>query len=336
MDLLTRPERLALLVSLLGDEAAEAARAGMSPDKLSEFDESLDDFKDYPPSKEEIDSVLDYFNTYFELAIQSADEDDDENDDDSETDASLSILKIPEEQFDVEIEPTKTFEKIKRSGNTVVDLNRMHPYQVAFAIKNEQPEIATLVIRKLADPHAAKTIEFLPDALRPAIVLQLSKPSLAKPLIEDRILDKTLEIAMRVESREVETESSEKIAKLMRSLPRSIRTPMMDELVKQDAELAAAVKGKLYLFEDLNKLDPKDLQKLLGQCVTDSLVLALQNVDPELLGKVLGNMSKRAKEALQEEMEFKQDAKEDEIEEGRQDVIQVLIELVESGEISLD
>jgi flagellar motor switch protein FliG len=150
------------------------------------------------------------------------------------------------------------------------------------------------------------------------------------------VLSTALQLALDVEERQADEESSEKMAKLMRSLPRTVRTPMLEELAKQDKALAEAVKGQLYQFEDLARLQDRDLQKVLGQCRTDILVLALQQVEESLLAHVLGNMSKRAKESLQEEMEYKSNAKQDEIDAGRADVLKILVELDESGAITIE
>ena len=65
------------------------------------------------------------------------------------------------------------------------------------------------------------------------------------------------------------------MAKLIRSLPRTVRTPMLDELAKQDKALADRRQKQLYQFEDLQRLEDRDLQKVLGQCRTDVLVLCL-------------------------------------------------------------
>ena len=111
---------------------------------------------------------------------------------------------------------------------------------------------------------------------------------------------------------------------------------MLDELEKRDRELAEAVRNKLYRFEDIEKLADRDLQKLLGQCQTDTLVCALQQVEESLLTFVLSNMSKRAKESLQEEMEFKANASEEEIEDARAAIARTLAALCESGEVKMD
>ena len=121
----------------------------------------------------------------------------------------------------------------------------------------------------------------------------------------------------------------------MRSLPKTVRIPMMEQLVTSDPDLAGQVKSQLYQFEDLNKLSERDMQKVLGQTNTESLVLALQGADEELVSRILGNLSKRARESLVEEMEFKTDASQDEIAIGRDAIAKVLAELDEAGTITM-
>nr|WP_143547916.1 FliG C-terminal domain-containing protein [Rhodopirellula sp. SM50] len=335
--MLTRPERLALLLHLMGDEATEMARQDLSGEALDELDQALKDFESYPPSQEEVDMVLGDFEDYFHMALQTVDKKDPTPEDEQQQDDDgPKILQIAEESFDVEIEPTKRFTPPKLTGDTVRDLNLMHPYQVAQALKNENPVATAIVLRKLANEHAAKTLEFLPEVVRPNVFLQLAQPLSVSPLIQERILAKALQLSLQVEERETEQETTSQMANLMRSLPRALRKPMLDELEKRDSDLAETVRNQLYRFEDIEKLGDRDLQKLLGQCQTDALVCALQQVDESLLTFILSNMSKRAKESLQEEMEFKTNATEEEIMEARGSIAKILAGLCEAGEVKID
>ena len=336
MTMLTRPEKLALLLNLLGDDAVEIAKNGLPGGLSSDLNTALADFQQYPPSQEEIDLVLDDFEAYFSLAMKAVDSaiDGDDADDDDAVPAP-KLMQVREDQFEVDLEPSKKFTALQLSGNAILDLNRLHPYQVAHALRAERPEVIAIVISKLASEHAAKTLECLPDAVRPGVFMGLAKPPETKPLIQDAVLKQTLETAVTVEERQVEEETSQKMASLMRSLPKPVRAPMLEQLVSSDPAMAEEVKKLLYQFDDLMRLEDRDLQKILGQCQTDSLVVALQGADESLLGRILGNMSKRAKESLQEEMEFKTNAKQEEIDEGRAEVVAILVSLDESGEITL-
>ena len=332
--MLTRPERLALLLNLMGDEATDLARQGVNSDALDQLESALEDFQSYPPTSEEVDLVLDDFSLFFRMALDNAEQEADAEEE--EQTHTLRLMHGTEEAFEMEHVQLKRFESPELVGDVVTDLNQMHPYQVARALRHESPITAAIVLRRLADEHAAKTLEFLPELMRPSVFMELATPCTAKSLVQERVLRKTLEMAMAVEQRDHDKDATDQMSNLVRSLPRKLRKPMLDELGERDAALAEAVRRKLYRFEDIEKLGNRDLQKLLGQCQTDTLVCALQKASEEMLEFVLANMSRRAKETLQEEMEFKTDASEDEIDEAQSALVTVLANLAESGEVRLD
>lgn len=352
--MLTRAERLALLLTLLGEEAQNIARSALQGKVRTELDEALRDFEEHPASDEEISLVLEDFQSYFRLAAHTVFDGeagvtatgrggqrsvaDGEDEPESPADGGYQgprILQLPEEQFEVEFEPERRFESPAPSGNIKHDLNRLHPYQVAAALKSESIQIAAIVVSCLANEHAAKTLEFLPEAQRNEVVIELTKPFSTRPQVVQRILDATLQMALKVKERQIEMDSSEKLSNVLRSLPKKLRGPIMEDINTQDAEMAEAIKSKLYRWEDLGKLTKRDMQTFLGQCKTEVLVVALQQADPSLLQKILENMSKRAKETLQEEMELSTNAKQDEIEQERATLIAVMAELDESGAIEV-
>lgn len=340
---LTRSERLALLLTLLGEEAKGISRSILTGESLDEVEEALADFAKYPATDDEIDLVLQDFQAYFRLAAQSAaseveaegEEASSDDDSDAQSHDGPRLLQLPEEQFEVELEPSRRFETQKPTGNTQHDLNRLHPYQVATALKSESPLVIAMVVSQLANEHAAKTLEFLPQETRNLAVLALAKPIPTKQVIVEKVLDTTLKRASLVEERQHDQESSDKLANLIRSLPKNLRGSILEELLEKDAALAESVKKKLYKFEDICRLSDRDMQKFLGNCRTETLTVALQQAEPELLTKVLGNMSKRAKQTLQEEMEFATNSKQEEIDAERDTLVTTLAEMDESGAIEV-
>jgi flagellar motor switch protein FliG len=344
MNSIPQSEMLAVLLNLVGPDATKAALDGVPADTSRQVKATLDEFKKHPPTQDEVEYVVDDFVKYFRFAMNAVDQ---ELKKSSDPDASGSleengeseapkILQEAEDGFDVELEAIRKFLPIKLTGDHANDLNRMHPYQVAHAIQNEDTATISLVIRNLATTHAAKTLEFLPDSLRPAVFLELAQPSKVTSVILQKILGTTVTIALNVEQREIIPDAAEQMVTLIRSVPKSIRVPMLEELQKKDEELSERVKSQMYKFEDLSLLADRDLQQVLGQSNTDSLVLALQGADEDLIERILGNMSKRARESLQEEMSFKTNVKQDEIESGRADIAKVITQMDESGAISLE
>ena len=280
MNSIPQSEMLAVLLNLVGPEAAAAALEGIPANTSREVSANLEEFKKHPPTQDEVEYVVDDFVKYFRFAMKTVDQNLDENNNWSGNapadDVKNQVLQIAEEDFEVDIEPVKKFLPPTLTGNDALDLNRFHPYQVAHAIRDEDAVTISIVLRNLATEHAAKTLEFLPDSLRPAVFLQLAKPSEVSDVILDKILATTIEVAMRVEKREQIVDAAEQMVTLIRSVPKSIRVPMLEELEKTDEELSGKVKSQMYKFEDLSLLGDKDLQQILGQVSTDSLVTALQ------------------------------------------------------------
>ena len=149
MNPIPRSEQLALLLNLLGEEATSAALASMDGESSQPVKAALEDFKVQPPTQEEVEFVLDDFEKYFRFAMETIGED--EQHDDSESQHETPILQIAEERFDVSLEPIKKFTAPELTGNIVHDLNRMHPYQVAYAIRDDYPITIAAVVR-IAQP----------------------------------------------------------------------------------------------------------------------------------------------------------------------------------------
>lgn len=350
MNTLPQSEMLAVLLNLMGPDAASTALEGVPAATSQQVKATLEEFKTHPPTQEEVEYVVDDFVKYFRFALKTVDqkladeakaeeeEQQTENNEDSQSEKQEApkLLQIAEEGFEIELEPTKKFLPPKLTGDHAYDLTRLHPYQVAFAIRGESPVMIALVIRNLPTEHAAKTLEFLPEDLRPAVFLQLAQPCNVANVVLEQVMATTVQNAMQVEERETVIDAVKQMVTLIRSVPKNIRAPMMEELMKTDEDLGTKVKAEMYQFEDLDSLNDKDIQQVLGQTNTESLVLAVQGVDKSLLDRILGNMSKRARESFEEELSFKSNVKQDEIDVGRAEVVRVLTELDEAGTITLE
>jgi hypothetical protein len=91
----------------------------------------------------------------------------------------------------------------------------------------------------------------------------------------------------------------------------------------------------MFEYEDLLRLDNRSVQAVLAKLASDRLVMALTKSADNILQKVLGNMSKRARETMEEEISFNSRATDKDIEAARTEIAQLLAQMDETGEISL-
>jgi flagellar motor switch protein FliG len=308
--------------------------ATLEPAAANELNRVMAEFKSDPPTESEVRYVLDDFERFFSFALLHIQ--------DELSDGTPDIGKkrneaqgAEEEHFGVQFEAVRTFPKPKLTGDVRHDLNLLHPYQVAYAIKHDNPSSIAVVIRNLTDAHAAKTLEMLPADVQRAAFLQLAQTTCISQRVQQQILEATLKSAMRVETRVPEQNRTGQMVALVRSLPKNIRNPLMESLLEQDRELAQAVKAELYQFDDLLRLEDRDLQKVLAQSSSDALVIALVDASDDLKTKLFNNMSKRARQTIEDELQFKANANPVDIAAGKKQIVEILMRMDEAGEINL-
>jgi flagellar motor switch protein FliG len=92
---------------------------------------------------------------------------------------------------------------------------------------------------------------------------------------------------------------------------------------------------KMFVFDDVIKLDDKSIQTVLKEVSSDVLIVALKGAQPELKEKILANMSTRAAETLREDLESRGPMRLSEVEAQQKEILKVVRRLVDEGTIVL-
>ena len=92
----------------------------------------------------------------------------------------------------------------------------------------------------------------------------------------------------------------------------------------------------MFRFEDIIRLSSGDISKITKEVDQDDLIIAMKNASAELKKAIYSTMSKRAVEALEEQLGFLGPKRLSEIEAAQDRVIQIVRELEEDEEIILD
>ncbi len=328
----TTEERLAMLLSALGEDASKAAFKSMNPTRANYVKKLLAEFQADPPNSEEIEYVVQDFNTYFSFAMDTL------SPQVAEAEQTGGVSKSVEKGTSGNSSSKNRltyFTPVEPTGEIVEDINKLDPFQIATTLVGDHPKTIALVLRNLDTPLAAMVLENLDESTREEAVILLSRESSVPERIVENVLVSTFEKANEITTRKEKVEQSETLAELLRSLPKDIRKTLMDRLLEENKDLVDQIRSKLYVFEDLLRLGDRDIQKVLGQVETESLIVGLQKADPAILKLLFSNLSKRARQTIEEEMEYKTDVSEEEIEEARQMLVDAVGQLDESGDITL-
>ncbi len=108
---------------------------------------------------------------------------------------------------------------------------------------------------------------------------------------------------------------------------------ILNEIEEANPELAAQIKQKMFVFEDLVLVDDRGFQKLLRRVETKELAVALKAASDEVKQKVFKNMSERAAEMLREEMETLGPVRMKEVSDAQQAITAIIQEMEAKGEL---
>jgi flagellar motor switch protein FliG len=175
------------------------------------------------------------------------------------------------------------------------------------ALETEQPRTIALVLDALNDGAAGEVYRRLPSEVRREVSLQFARQPAVHPEVMNRIVSALVAQARKLAAAPAPpdpTARTRKMADLLRQVDRDERLALLVALEASDAASAQAVKELLYEFEDLLRIENVSVQKLLGELDTKTLAQALKGADEAIREKVFRNLSKRAQETLQEEMDL--------------------------------
>lgn len=110
---------------------------------------------------------------------------------------------------------------------------------------------------------------------------------------------------------------------------------LLDGLRDRDGHLADEVRAKLLSFEDLVRLQDRDVQQVLRGIELGTIALALKGADAEIATAITSNMSERNREALAEEAAELGRVKKSQVEDARNVLVRAVRELAGTAGLEL-
>lgn len=206
--------------------------------------------------------------------------------------------------------------------------------QVLSFIQGEHPQTIALILSYLEAPQAAMIISGLPAVMQAEVAKRIAKMDRITPEVlreVERVLERKLSTVMGQDF--TMAGGIDAVVALINSADRATERNIMEYLEENDPELAEEIKKRLFVFEDIIRLDDRSLQRVLREVDMKELGLALKGATEELRGKFFKNMSKRAAEMLQEDMDYMGPVRVKDVEDSQQKVVNVVRALEEAGEI---
>jgi flagellar motor switch protein FliG len=123
------------------------------------------------------------------------------------------------------------------------------------------------------------------------------------------------------------------VSELFNRMDRRASRNVLEQIESRDPELAASIRDLMFVFEDILLIDDQGVMEILKRVDKKTLAVALKGSNEELKAKFFKNMSQRAVEMLQEEMEYLGPIRVKDVEKSQHEIVEIVRGLEEEGVI---
>ncbi len=313
----------AILLMSLGEEEAAEVFKHLSPKEVQKLGETIARMRGV--SKEKVDFVIARFTD--DCAAQSL----------LVEDASDYVKSVLRRALGDD-KAALLLDRILQGGDVsgIESLKWMDPVSVAELLRNEHPQIVAAILVHLEFDQAAAVLMQLPERMRSEVMLRVAtlegiQPSALKDLNE--VLYKVLAGGDKI--RKTSLGGVKAAAEMINLLGGNADVAVLDTIRNYDADLAQKIMDKMFVFDDLVKLDDRSLQLVLREVASETLIISLKGGSMEVRDKILANMSMRAAAALREDLEARGPMRLSEVEAQQKEILKVVRRLADENQITL-
>ncbi len=310
---LTGSVKAAILIRSMGKEIGNTILKNLSEDEKTVVDRHLDQMGEL--SADLIESVAKEF-----------------------TDTAAKRAKL------AQLAPPPEADRISKTGagagetgdeceglNAILSLGAGEIYEL---IKDEHPQTIAIILIHLKTPVASDVLGMLPDEIKTDVSMRVVTLDKVNAEMVEEVNQVFKEIVKNKKTSVVNISGGvDRLAEILNQTDEISSELILNEIEETDAEMAAQIKQKMFVFEDLVMVDDRGFQKLLRKVETMELAIALKAASEEVKEKVFKNMSERAGEMLREEMEDLGPVRMKEVSDAQQNITNIIQEMEAKGEI---
>ena len=317
------PERAAIFMMSLGEKNAAEVLKHMAPRDVQKLGQVMASLSNV--SNEKVESVVGKF-------VESANAQSSVGVDSDEYIKNMLTNALGEDKAGGVIDRILD----GKSSKGLESLKWMDPRAVAEVVKNEHPQIIAIVLSYLEGDHAAEILNHLPEDARPDVLMRIATLESVPPAA----LEELNEVLENQFSGNGSVQSSgvggvKIAADILNFMDGASEAAISESITETDKDLAEAIQGQMFVFENLLAVDDKGMQAILRDVQSEQLIIALKGADDTMKEKIFGNMSSRAADMMREDLEAKGPVKLKDVEDAQMEVLSVAKRLADSGEISL-
>jgi flagellar motor switch protein FliG len=323
---LSKTQKLAALLAMLGPESAAEILKGFQPAEIEPISREMARFSLIPQWQQE-DILAEFSQVAVEASTSIA----------AGVDVTRNTLEKALGSFKASDILGRVLTTRAPMGGAMQAIAEMDPRHLLNLIRDEQPQTIAFVVSHLTPERGAQVLNLLRPEQRDAIIERLA--TLAPTPIE--VAEKVVEVlnaklGVKQTRALSQTGGVTTAADILNAMDKTVTRVMLASMEERNPELCTAIRKKMFTFEDLLSLNAQSIQRIMRETDMRDLSLSLKKASEPLKKLLLSNISRRAAEAVQDEMSFMGHVKLRDVEAAQFRIIDAVRKLEAEGEIDLD
>ncbi|MGD9773972.1 flagellar motor switch protein FliG [Diaphorobacter sp.] len=313
----------AIMLMSLGEEEAAEVFKHLSPKEVQKLGETIARMRTV--SKEKVDEVINRFTG--DAAAQSL----------LVSDTSNYVRSVLKRALGDD-KAALLIDRILQGGDVsgIESLKWMDPLAVAELLRHEHPQIVAAILVHLDPDQSSEILKQFTERQRAEVMLRIAtlegiQPTALKDLNE--VLFKVLAGGDKV--RKSSLGGVKAAAEIINLMGSGMDAAVLESIRGYDMDLAQKIMDKMFVFDDIAKMDGRAIQTVLREVASETLVVALKGAQPEVRDKILANMSTRAADAMREDLESRGPMRLSEVEAQQKEILKTVRRLADEGQIAL-
>ncbi len=216
-------------------------------------------------------------------------------------------------------------------------LREIQPRQLVNLLRRDQPQTWALVLSYLEPIACAQVLGMLTPEQRTDIVERIATMEPVSSYVVQQVLSLIKNrLNLRTPTDVASSGGTKILAQILNNLDDNQAQQVLNSLDERNPELSRAIKKLLFVFEDLGDLDKPTITRILREVDSHDLAVSLKTASDRLKTLVFSAMSKRAVEAINEEIQFMPPVRLSDIEAAQEKILEACRTLEANGEVVLN
>lgn len=222
------------------------------------------------------------------------------------------------------------------SAGKLDSLQKADPQQLAKFLESEHPQTIALIMAHLESKQASALLMKLPEGTRAEAIKRMAQLRQFSPEMAQKV---SMVLHKRMQSLGEQSRRAyagiQGVSELLNRMDPAVGKVILESIEHEDPALAMSIRNLMFTFDDLLGVSDAGIRELLSQVDKKTLSMALKVVPDELRDHIFKTMSMRAVQMLKEDMEVLGPVRTRDVTKAQQEVVALARKLEAEGKMVL-